>query len=106
MVGLVVMVVLAAVAPSSWSAGWRPADAVAAVADSPAGAVHQSTAPRLLPGGTEHLPTPVQLRSLPAVGAAAALLVLLPLALLAAGPVAGCRRGVRQAVAPRSPPLP
>ncbi|MFC4058840.1 hypothetical protein ACFOWE_11075 [Planomonospora corallina] len=105
-VGLVVMVVLAAVAPSSWSSGWRATDAAVAVVDSHPGMAHQSTAPRLLPGGTEHLPTPAQPRALSAVGAAAALLVLLPIALFGAGPVTGCRRGARRVVTPRSPPLP
>ncbi|MBG0817708.1 hypothetical protein [Planomonospora sp. ID82291] len=109
-VGLVFVVLLFAAAPSSWSAGWSAdrgsAEAGTGLRLPDTGGTHPSTAPRVLAGGAEHLPTPGQLRSLPAVGEPAALLVLLPLALLGTGPVTGSRRCARRVVTPRSPPLP
>ncbi len=105
-VGLVFVVLFYAIAPSSWSTGRFSAEAGTSLQIPHTGGTHQSTAPRVLAGGAEHLPTPGQLRSLPAVGEPAALLVLLPLALLGAGPVTGFRRCARRVVTPRSPPLP
>ncbi|MBB5968103.1 hypothetical protein [Planomonospora venezuelensis] len=104
MVGLVLAVVLAAVAPSSWSGGWRSTGSDSGLWVPQSSGAHQSTAPRFLSGGAEHLPAPGQPRSLPAAGAAAALLLLVPLVRLGAGPAAGPRRTLRRVVTPRSPP--
>ncbi|MDP9866964.1 MULTISPECIES: hypothetical protein [Streptosporangium] len=104
-VGLVLAVVLSAVAPSPWSGGWRPTGADTGLWVPPPAGAHQSTAPRLTPSGTEHLPTPGQLRHLLAVVAAVASPVLLLLAWLNAGPAANPRRTVQRIVTLRSPPL-
>ncbi|MGV9778975.1 hypothetical protein [Streptosporangium sp. NPDC003464] len=100
-VGLVLAVVLSAVAPSPWSGGWRPTVADTGLWVPPPAGAHQSTAP----SGTEHLPTPGQLRHLLAVVAAVASPVLLLLAWLNAGPAANPRRTVQRIVTLRSPPL-
>lgn len=103
-VGLVLAVVLSAVAPSSWSGGWRPADADTSLWIPQTVGAHPSTAPRLVPGGTEHLPTVGQLRHLLGVSAVAVASVLVLLAWLNAGPAANPRRGVQRIVTLRSPP--
>ncbi|MEV8633998.1 hypothetical protein AB0395_20295 [Streptosporangium sp. NPDC051023] len=103
-VGLVLVVVLAAIAPSSWSGAWRSTDSGTGFWVPEAGGAHQSTAPRLLAGGAEHLPAPGQLRSFTAVGAAVATPALLSPAWLPTGPATAPRRDVQRAVTSRSPP--
>ncbi len=103
-VGLILAVVLAAVAPSSWSGGWRHTGADTALWTPQFDGAHQSTAPRLLPGGAEHLPAPGQPRSLPAVGAAPAAAAPPPSGWLPTGPAAVPRGDVQRTVTSRGPP--
>lgn len=106
-VGLVLVVVLTAVAPSFWpSGGWGHTDSGTSLWVPQSGGAQQSTAPRLLAGGAEHLPMPGQLRSLPAVGATVTALVLVSSLWLSTGPAATPRRDVQRVVTPRSPPSP
>lgn len=105
--GLVLVVVMAAVAPSSWlSGGWGPSPSGTGLWASPTADAHHSTAPRLLTGGAEHLPAPGQLRALPVAGAVAAPLIPLSPAWLSTGPAAVPRRDVGHVVTSRSPPRP
>ncbi|GHE44285.1 hypothetical protein GCM10017673_53030 [Streptosporangium violaceochromogenes] len=104
-VGLVLVVVMAAVTPSSWlSGGWGPSVSNTGLWAPPAVDTHHSTAPRLLTGGAEHLPAPGQLRSLPVAGAVAASLIPLSPAWRSTGPAAVPRRDVGHIVTSRSPP--
>ncbi|MFJ2030264.1 hypothetical protein [Streptosporangium sp. NPDC087985] len=102
-VSLVLVVILAAIAPSPWSGGWRPTDVGTSLWVPQTNGTHHSTAPRLLAGGAEHLPTPGQLRSLLAVGSGAAA-ILLSAAWLSTGPASVPRRDVQRVVSSRSPP--
>ncbi|WP_433239819.1 hypothetical protein ACQPYK_33365 [Streptosporangium sp. CA-135522] len=97
---------LSAIAPSAWSGDWRPADADTSLWVPQSTGAHRSTAPRLVPGWTEHPPTPGQLRHLAAVSAVVTTLVLVLLAWLNVRPAAAPRRGVQRVVTPRGPPLP
>ncbi|MER5621186.1 hypothetical protein ABT061_09100 [Streptosporangium sp. NPDC002544] len=103
-VGLVLMVVLAAVAPSPSPGGRRPAGTATGLWVPQTGDAYQATAPRLLAGGAEHLPTPRQLRSLPAAGAVAASSTPPSRAWLPVEPAAVSRRDVQRIVTSRSPP--
>ncbi|WP_326825371.1 hypothetical protein [Streptosporangium sp. NBC_01756] len=103
-VSLILLVILAAIAPSPWSGGWRPTEAGTSLWVPEADGAHQSTAPKLLAGGAEHLPTPGQLRSTLAVGFVAAAVVLLSPAWAATGPTAVPRRDAQRIVATRGPP--
>jgi hypothetical protein len=103
-VSLVLMVVLSAAAPSPWSGGWKSTDAGSSLWVPHSHGVHQATAPRLLVGGAEHLPTPGQLRSLLAVGTVVASPALLSPAWLPTGPAAVARCDVQRVVTSRSPP--
>ncbi|MEU1876237.1 hypothetical protein ABZ470_02925 [Streptosporangium sp. NPDC020072] len=103
-VGLLLVLLLAAVSPSPWSGGWRPADAGTGFWVPGTDTAGHSTAPRLLAGGTEHLPTPGQLRSLLAVGATVATPGPPPSTWRPTGPAAAPRHDVQRAVTSRSPP--
>lgn len=103
-VGLLLVVLMAAVSPSPWSGGWRPTDTGTSFWVPGADTATRSTAPRLLAGGTEHLPTPGQLRSSLAVGAVVTAPGPLPSAWLPTGPAAAPRHDVQRAVTSRSPP--
>ncbi|MEV7009822.1 hypothetical protein [Streptosporangium sp. NPDC051022] len=103
-VGLVLVVVLAALTPSSWSGVWRPADSGTSLWVPQADGAHQATAPRLLTGGAEHLPTAGQLRSMPAVGTAGAASTSPADIWLSTGPASIPRRDVQRIVTSRSPP--
>ncbi|GAA3116026.1 hypothetical protein [Streptosporangium carneum] len=103
-VGLVLVLLLAAVAPSTWSGGWRPAETGASLWVPQSDGTHRSTAPRLLAGVAEHLPTPGQLRSLLVVGVTTATPVLLTAAWLATGPSDVPRGDVQRVVTSRGPP--
>ncbi|MBB4937235.1 hypothetical protein FHR32_001540 [Streptosporangium album] len=101
---LVLVVILAAIAPSPWSGGWQPTDTGTSLWVPQTDGSHHTTAPRLLAGGAEHLPTPGQLRSLLAVGATVTHPLLLSPAWLSTGPAAIPRRDVQRVVTSRSPP--